>query len=42
MQSDAAMLAEITNVPTLVWGGLWITIAVAVCALLMKRAYEDA
>ena len=42
IQSDAAMLAEITGVPTIAWGFLWITIAVAVCVLLMKRAYEDA
>ena len=42
IRSDAAMLAEITRVPTLVWGVLWITIAVAVCAWLMKRAYRDA
>ena len=42
IRSDAAMLAEITNVPTMVWGVLWITIAVAVCVWLMKRAYEDA
>ena len=42
IRSDAAMLAELTNVPTMVWGVLWITIAVAVCTWLMKRAYEDA
>lgn len=42
VQSDAAMLAEITGIPTMVWGVIWITVAIAVAAWLMKRAYRDA
>lgn len=36
LSSDAAMLAEITGVPTAVWGFLWIGIALLVCAWLLK------
>jgi len=42
LRSDARMLAEITGVPTMVWGVVWITLAVAVSAWLLKRAYRDA
>ncbi len=43
LRSDARMLAEITHLPTMFWGLLWITIAIvaAVCFLLVackKRA----
>lgn len=37
LPSDAAMLAELTGVPTLVWGVVWIGIALGVCALLLRR-----
>lgn len=40
--SDAAMLAELTGVPTLFWGILWIGIAVTVCALLLRWAWRRA
>ena len=42
LTSDARMLSELTGVPTLFWGGLWITLAVGVSAWLFRRAWEDA
>jgi hypothetical protein len=42
LESDASMLAEITGVPTLVWGILWIGLALAFSFWLMRRAYRDA
>ena len=40
LRSDARMLAEMTGVPTLVWGGLWILLALAFSGLLVRRAYR--
>lgn len=40
--SDAHMLAHLTGIPTLVWGGLWIGIALGVSGLLFWRAYRKA
>jgi hypothetical protein len=37
LQSDARMLAELTGVPTLVWGGLWGVIALVACWFALKR-----
>jgi hypothetical protein len=34
------MLAELTHVPTLVWGGVWITIALIISGLLFRRIYK--
>lgn len=42
LRSDAAMLAELTGIPTVVWGGLWIALALAVCALLLRWSYRRA
>ncbi len=42
MNSDAHMLAQLTGVPTVVWGILWIGLAVLVSALLFRRAYRKA
>jgi hypothetical protein len=42
LTSDARMLAELTGVPTLVWGFLWIVIALATVGLLFRRAWRDA
>lgn len=42
LRSDARMLAEITGVPTLVWGVVWIALALAFSAWLLRRAYRDA
>lgn len=41
LQSDAAMLAEMTGIPTLAWGALWITVAVVCCGLLLRRAWRQ-
>jgi len=40
LESDAAMLGDLTGIPTLVWGVLWITIAVVVSIRLFLRAYR--
>jgi len=37
LMSDARMLAELTGVPTLVWGVLWTVIALAACWFALKR-----
>lgn len=42
LESDAHMLADLTGVPTLAWGGLWIAIALGVTFLLFRRAYRKA
>jgi len=42
IRSDAAMLAELTHVPTMVWGFLWIGIALAVCFVLGRRIWRKA
>jgi hypothetical protein len=42
LESDAFMLGQITGVPTAVWGVLWIAVALAVTAMLFRRAYRDA
>lgn len=40
--SDAAMLAQLTGIPTLFWGGLWATLAVSCCGLLLHRLWRGA
>lgn len=42
LASDARMLAELTGVPTLVWGFLWIGLALATVGLLFRRAWREA
>jgi hypothetical protein len=42
LRSDAAMLAELTGVPTVVWGVFWIGIAMVVSWLLFQRSYAKA
>jgi hypothetical protein len=42
LRSDAHMLAEMTGVPTAVWGVVWIALALFVSFLLFRRAYRDA
>lgn len=42
LQSDAAMLGELTGISTVVWGGLWITIAVLASAWLFQWSYRRA
>jgi hypothetical protein len=36
LRSDAAMLAEMTGIPTIVWGFLWIAIALLVSGWLLR------
>lgn len=36
LKSDAAMLAEMTGIPTAFWGFLWIGVALLVCAWLLR------
>jgi len=40
LESDARMLAELTGIPTVVWGVVWIAVALAVCGWLIRRAYR--
>ncbi len=42
LPSDAHMLGELTGIPTLAWGGLWIVVALASSAWLFMRAYRNA
>ena len=42
LQSDAAMLADLTGVPTVAWGIFWIGIACAVSWWLFRRSYAKA
>jgi len=42
LPSDAHMLAQITGIPTVAWGVLWIAIALVVSTLLFLRAYRKA
>jgi hypothetical protein len=42
LPSDARMLAELTGVPTLAWGTLWIGIALTTSLLLFLRSLERA
>ena len=42
LRSDAAMLAELTSIPTTFWGALWIGIALVVSFFAFRRAYRAA
>ena len=42
LESDAAMLADLTGVPTMTWGVIWIVVAVIVSALAFRKAYKAA
>jgi hypothetical protein len=42
LPSDAHMLSQLTGVPTVMWGVVWITVAVAASAWLLVRAYREA
>jgi hypothetical protein len=37
LESDAHMLAELTGVPTLVWGALWSALGLAACWFAIRR-----
>jgi hypothetical protein len=40
LRSDAYVLAQLTGIPTLVWGTVWIGAALAVSGWLLARAYR--
>lgn len=42
LQSDAAMLGDLTGIATEVWGVLWIVVALMACAWLLHRSYRKA
>lgn len=42
LRSDAAMLGELTGINTIVWGSLWITVAVLASAWLFRWSYRRA
>ena len=42
LQSDARMLAEVTGIPTMFWGFLWIGIAIVVSLILFRKGFRDA
>lgn len=42
LPSDAAMLSELTGIPTVVWGILWIALAVVASGFFFVRAYRSA
>ena len=42
LQSDAAMLGDLTGIHTVVWGGLWIAVAVLASAWLFQWSYRRA
>jgi hypothetical protein len=42
LTSDARLLAELTGVPTLVWGAAWIVTALLFCALLLHWLWRRA
>jgi hypothetical protein len=42
VQSDAAMLSDLTGIPTLAWGFLWIGLALIACWLGLRRWWRRA
>jgi hypothetical protein len=42
LESDARMLAELTGVPTLIWGGLWLLLALATTYAILRAAMRQA
>lgn len=42
LRSDARMLAEMTGLPTTVWGALWIVVALVVCWWLLRAVFRSA
>jgi hypothetical protein len=38
VRSDARMLAEVTHIPTVIWGGFWIIVALALAALFLVKS----
>ncbi len=42
LRSDAFMLAELTGIPTVVWGVLWIALGLAACAWALRNELKRA
>lgn len=42
LASDASMLASLTGVPTVLWGILWIAVALGVSGWLLRRGWDAA
>jgi len=42
IRSDASMLADLTGVPTVLWGILWIGMGLAVCWWPLRRTFRNA
>lgn len=42
LQSDARMLADMTGLPTLFWGAVWIGAALLVCWWLLRKVFRSA
>lgn len=40
LESDARMLAELTGIPTMIWGGFWILVALAVVYAVFHKAIQ--
>jgi hypothetical protein len=38
VRSDARMLSEMTHIPTVIWGGFWIIVALALAALFLVKS----
>ena len=42
LESDARMMADLTGVPTVIWGGLWLLVALAVVYAVFRMAIRRA
>lgn len=42
LESDARMLSEVTGIPTVVWGVIWIGVALAISAFAMRSTLRQA
>lgn len=42
LPSDAYMLAQLTGIPTVIWGALWIGLALVISGWLLLRAFREA
>lgn len=42
LESDAHMLAQMTGVPTVAWGVLWMAVALIACGWALRRAWRRA
>jgi hypothetical protein len=42
LPSDAAMLADLTGLPTVLWGVVWIALAITACFFLLRWSWQRA